>query len=68
MEGWVLLRSFSDIFTAEIARQALLNSNIEAVVVNKKDSFYVTIGDVELYVEPSNVAMVLYWIHYGHPL
>jgi hypothetical protein len=57
MEGWVLLRSFSDIFTAEIARQALLNSNIEAVVVNKKDSFYVTIGDVELYVEPSNVAM-----------
>lgn len=57
MEGWVLIRSFRDIFTAEIARQTLLNANVEAVVVNKRDSSYVTLGDVELYVEPASVAM-----------
>ncbi len=57
MEGWVLVYSCSDLFTAELARQALLNSGVESIVVNKKDSFYVTIGDVELYVEPTNVAI-----------
>ncbi|HUW05977.1 MAG TPA: DUF2007 domain-containing protein [Williamwhitmania sp.] len=57
MEGWVLVHSFNDVFTAEIARQVLLTSNIEAVVVNKRDSSYVTLGNVELYVEPANVAI-----------
>ncbi|HUX54366.1 MAG TPA: DUF2007 domain-containing protein [Williamwhitmania sp.] len=57
MEGWVLIHSFNDAFTAEIARQVLLNSDIEAVVVNKRDSSYVTLGNVELYVEPANVAI-----------
>lgn len=57
MEGWVLVHSFNDVFTAEIARQVLLNSDIEGVVVNKRDSSYVTLGNVELYVEPANVAI-----------
>jgi len=50
MEGWVAIFSCDNVFRAELARQHLGNNGIEAIVVNKKDSFYVTIGDVEVYV------------------
>ncbi len=55
MEGWVVVFSCDNLFRAELARQHLSNDGIEAIVVNKKDSFYVTIGDVEVYVASEDV-------------
>ena len=50
MEGWVAVFSCDQVFRAELARQYLENNGVTAIVVNRKDSFYVTIGDVEVYV------------------
>ena len=50
MEGWVAVFSCDQVFSAELARQYLENNGVTAIVVNRKDSFYVTIGDVEVYV------------------
>lgn len=57
MEGWVAVFCCDQIFKAELARQHLENNGITAMVVNKKDSFYVTLGDVEVYVALEDVEM-----------
>ncbi|SDC41401.1 putative signal transducing protein [Williamwhitmania taraxaci] len=57
MEGWVAVYCCDQIFKAELARQHLANNDLMAMVVNKKDSFYVTIGDVEVYVAQEDVEM-----------
>lgn len=50
MEGWVAVFCCDQVFSAELARQYLENNGVTAIVVNRKDFFYVTIGDVEVYV------------------
>ncbi len=54
MEGWVVVFSCDNLFKGELVRQHLSGNGIEAVIVNKKDSFYITIGDVEVHVALSD--------------
>lgn len=42
-------------FQAELIKSRLLSEGIEAVVLNKKDSSYVSIGEVEVYVQQENL-------------
>lgn len=37
-----------------MVRQMLMSNGIEAVVINKRDSSYLTFGEAELYVEAEN--------------
>ena len=41
-------------YRAELAKQVLEQSNIEAVLMNKRDSFY-HVGDIEVHVKQNNV-------------
>lgn len=36
---------------AEIVKQVLQQNNIISVIINKRDSIYNTIGDIEVYVD-----------------
>ncbi len=49
-EGWTLVYSSSQLFEIEILKSMLLEHDIQSVIINKKDSFYL-FGDVELYVK-----------------
>lgn len=49
-KNWILIFSSSLEHEVEIFRSVLEVNGIEAVVINKKDSFYL-IGDIELYVK-----------------
>lgn len=49
-KDWTLIYSTNLEYQAELAREVLEENNIEVFIINKKDSFYVTIGDIELYV------------------
>ncbi|NJK85977.1 MAG: DUF2007 domain-containing protein [Bacteroidales bacterium] len=51
---WVSIFITSDQFYAELAKGLLEENNIEAVVVNKQDSFY-HFGEIELYVKRDNI-------------
>jgi len=53
-KGWVNIRNFGKIYLAEIAKEVLEDNNIEAVIINKKDSSYTSFGDIELYVKEEN--------------
>lgn len=53
-DNWVLIYSTDKSWQAEIAKQVLADNGIDAVVVNKKDSSYLTFGDAEVYVSEEN--------------
>lgn len=52
-ENWVLLKTTSDDFTAEIIKGMLEENQIETVVMNKRDSEFL-LGEVELYVHSND--------------
>jgi hypothetical protein len=55
-KNWVKVYSASDLYKAEIVKGLLIDSGINAVLINKKDSAYL-IGEVEIYVIPDHVIM-----------
>ena len=50
-KGWEKIYFSGDQFKVIIARDILAENDINAVIMNQKDSSYLTFGDVELYVE-----------------
>ena len=50
-KGWIGVYLTAVEYRAEIAKQLLFESGIEAVVVNRKDSTYNTFGELEVYVQ-----------------
>ncbi len=53
-KGWTKVFSASDEYLASIAKDLLENNEIEAVVINRKDSAYVIWGEAEVYVRDEN--------------
>jgi hypothetical protein len=50
MDNWVVVYETDQPYQAEIALQMLQGEGIEAVVMNKKDSSYVVIGEAQVLV------------------
>jgi len=50
-KDWALLYSTHLPQEAELLKNLLEHNDIDVILVNKKDSLYVTIGEVELYVK-----------------
>ena len=53
-KNWVLAYSFKLLYKAEMMQIILKDENIESVIINKQDSSYF-IGDIELYVNPTDL-------------
>ncbi len=53
-DNWISIFSTDKPWQAEIAKQILNENGIEAVVINKKDSSYLTFGEVEVFVSQDN--------------
>jgi hypothetical protein len=54
-KGWVKVFSTDQRHLAEIAKELLLEDQIESVLVDKRDSTYITLGEVEIYVRDLDV-------------
>lgn len=50
-KGWEKVYFTGEEVTATMARDLLAESGINSVIMNHKDSTYLSFGDVELYVE-----------------
>lgn len=50
---WIMVYASGQLFSAEMIKAALIEKNIEAVVVNKQDSAYL-FGQIEVYVNHKN--------------
>lgn len=49
-KNWACVYSSMLLHNVELMRNILEENNLEAVVVNKQDSFYPSIGEIELFV------------------
>jgi hypothetical protein len=54
-KDWVRAYETQQEYLAEIARSVLSDNDIESVIINKKDSIYNTLGDIEIYVNRDNL-------------
>ena len=50
MQGWFMLYSTKNYLEANIIKGKLEENNIRAVILNKQDTNYVSIREIELYV------------------
>jgi hypothetical protein len=50
MQNWFLLRTTPQVYEAEIIKGMLEDNQIPVIVVNRQDSSYVFLGEVEIYV------------------
>ena len=53
-KDWVKVFDASQEYQAEMAKEILEDNEIQAVILNKHDSSYVTIGYIEVYVHKDN--------------
>jgi type III secretory pathway lipoprotein EscJ len=58
-DSWVKVFATSDLVQADWILSVLEQNDIAAVKMNKKDSAYVMLGIIELYVKPENVLRAL---------
>ncbi|NWJ49729.1 MAG: DUF2007 domain-containing protein [Bacteroidetes bacterium] len=57
-ENWVKVFSSNQEYLVEITKSILQDEDIDAVIINKKDSAYL-FGECELYVEKENALVAL---------
>ncbi len=53
-KDWALIFSTAKLYIAEMVKNVLEDNDIQAVIINKQDSFYL-FGDIEVYVKPDDV-------------
>lgn len=54
-DHWEMIFSSSKRYQVEIMKAILQDENIPAVIVNKQDSAYIVIGEIELYVRSEDI-------------
>lgn len=52
---WEMIFSSSKLYQVEIMKSLLEDENIPCVIVNKQDSAYIVIGEIELYVTSEDI-------------
>jgi len=53
-KDWVLVYSLKKEYNASILQEVFDDNDIKCVMINKKDSSYVPIGNIEVYVHKDN--------------
>ena len=54
-KDWVIAYESKQEYLAEIARSVLSDNDIESVIINKKDSVFNSLGNIEVYVNRDNL-------------
>ncbi len=58
-KGWVKVFTAKELYRASLLKGVLEDEGIDVIILNKKDSIYITIGEVELYVKQSDAVRAL---------
>ena len=53
-KNWKLVYSTGQLYQAEMVKDILEDNDIEAVIMNKQDSFYL-FGEIDIYARPDDV-------------
>ena len=66
-KGWQRIYFAAQPHLVQIAKSILEENNIESVIVDKRDSSYVTIGEVELYVKDGDTTLAKFLVEKINP-
>jgi len=66
MEGWHIVYTSDQPHRVEIAKAVLHDSGIHAVEVNRKDSNYISLGEIELYVQEEEAPLAKVILEQNH--
>ena len=55
--GWQCIYFSNQLHKIEIVRSVLNDNDIKSVVIDKRDSSYVMVGDIEVYVSSEDVIL-----------
>ena len=55
--GWQCIYYSNQLYNIQIVRAALKDQDIESVIVDKRDSSYISIGDIEIFVPIEDVIL-----------
>jgi len=58
-KDWVKVFSTNDVIKADLVKDLLENNDIPAVVLNKKESLTVILGEAEVYVQRENAVTAI---------
>jgi len=61
-DEWTKVFSSNQLYQAQMVHDLLQQEDIEAVLIDKQDSFY-HFGDIEVYVKPENVVRAKHFIN-----
>lgn len=53
-KDWIMVYTMKKEYNADILKEILEDNNINCVMINKNDSSYIPIGDIEVYVHKDN--------------
>ncbi len=57
MNNWECIFTTDQDYRAEIIRAVLADNEIDSVAVNKKDSSYISIGEIQIFVKPEDAIL-----------
>ena len=60
---WIKVYATTEIHQAELLKGMLEENAIECIIMNKKDSAYTVLGEIELFVTQANVVKSLHLIN-----
>ena len=53
-KDWIKIYRTGDLYRAELAKKVIEENGIDAVIMNQKDSSYLTFGEIEVLVKPED--------------
>lgn len=62
-KDWICIYTTNKAFEAEIIKSMMEEEGIEVVLLNKQDSSYLVIGEIEIYVNAVDVIRAKYLIN-----
>ena len=62
-KDWINIFTTNQAYLAEMIKDVLADNDVQAVIMNKQDSAYITIGDIEIYVKAENVIRAKFLIN-----
>jgi hypothetical protein len=54
-KDWIKIFHTGDLYRAELVKKVIEENGIKAVIMNQKDSSYLTFGEIEVLVKPEDV-------------
>lgn len=62
-KGWIKIYDTANLYQAELYKGLLEDHDIQSIIINKQDSVYISVGEIELYVKNDDAVPAIHLIN-----